>query len=126
MDKYMRATRHPAQRLFPIDVTVESPRRSDGSPLRFNVGYIIGDVVVAPGVAPRFVLHHMRIQNHLRKMGVARDALVSLRRTLGVELLVGDPLFDPAVADGSASDEALPSADGLARLRGIIRSLPHM
>ena len=96
VDKYMRATRHPVQRLFPIYVRVESPRRSDGSPLRFNVGYIIGDVVVAPGVAPRFVLYYMRVQNHLRKMGLARDALMSLRRTLGVELLVGDPSFDPA------------------------------
>ena len=125
VDKYMRATRHPAQRLFPIYVTVESPRRSDGNPLRFNVGYIIGDVV-GQGVASRFVLHYMRVQNHLRKMGLARDALMSLRQTLGVELLVGDPLFDPAVRDGTASDEALPSADGLARLRGIIRSLPRM
>ncbi len=43
-----------------------------------------------------FVLHYMRIQNHLRKMGLARDALMSLRRTLGVEIDVGDPLFDPA------------------------------
>ena len=125
VDKYMRATRDPAQRLFPIHVAVESPRRSDGSPLRFNVGYIIGDVVVAPGAAPRFVLHYMRVQNHLRKMGLARDALVSLQRTLGVELLVGDPSFDLAAADGKASDEALPSADGLVRLRGIVRSLPR-
>ena len=39
--------------------------------------------------------------------------------------LVGDASFDPAVADGTASDEALPSADGLARLRGIVRSLPR-
>jgi hypothetical protein len=68
----------------------------------------------------------MRIQNHLRKMGLARDALVSLRRTLGVELVVADPLFDSSVADGKASDEALPSPAALARLRGIVRSLPRV
>ena len=59
VDKYLRASLQPVQRLFPIYVTVSSPRRSDGSPLRFNVGYIIGDIVVAPGVgaALRALLH---------------------------------------------------------------------
>jgi hypothetical protein len=67
----------------------------------------------------------MRVQNHLRKMGLARDALLSLRRTFGVEVAVADVLFDPTVADGTASDEALPTAAALAQLRGIIRSLPR-
>jgi len=125
VDKYLRASLQPVQRLFPIYVTVSSPRRSDGSPLRFNVGYIIGDIVVAPGVAPRFMLYYMRVQNHLRKMGLARDALLSLRRTFGVEVAVADVLFDPTVADGTPSDEALPTAAALAQLRGIIRSLPR-
>ena len=123
VDKYMRATQHDVQRLFPVYVTVASPRRTDGSPLRFNVGYIIGDLVVVDG-KPRFMLHYMRIQNHLRKMGLARDALVSLRRTFGVELVVADAQFDATVAEGNASDEALPLPDALARLRGIVRTLP--
>jgi hypothetical protein len=124
--KYLRASEHGRQKLFPVYLTVESPRRTDGNPLRFNVGYVIGDIEVKPGAAPAFLLHYMRIQNHLRKMGLARDALLSLRRTLGVELLVSDPRFDPRVADGKASDEALPTPRAVAQLRAIIRSLPRM
>jgi hypothetical protein len=124
--KYLRASEHRRQTLFPVYLTVESPRRTDGNPLRFNVGYVIGDIDVKAGQAPTFVLHYMRIQNHLRKMGLARDALLSMRRTLGAELLVSDPRFDTRVAEGKASDEALPSARAVAQLRAIIRSLPQM
>ena len=38
--------RPPAQKLFPVYVTVESPRRTDRNPLRFNVGYVIGELEV--------------------------------------------------------------------------------
>ena len=58
-------------------------------------------------------------------MGLARDALLSLRQLLGAELFVPEPQYDASVADGKASDEALPSTGAIVRLRGIIRSLPR-
>ena len=65
----------------------------------------------------------MRIQNHLRKMGLARDALMALRRS-SVSRSTSAPLFDCGPLDGRASDEALPGR-GRNRLRAIIRSLPR-
>jgi hypothetical protein len=66
----------------------------------------------------------MRIQNHLRKKGLARDALLALRRDLGVAIDVAAPRFNVKELDQNASDEALPTDDAVKRLRAIIRSLP--
>jgi predicted acylesterase/phospholipase RssA len=122
--KYMRATGRQMQKLFPVYVTVQSPRRADGNPLRFNVGYVIGDLEAQGRPSPVFSLHYMRIQNHLRKMGLARDALLALRRDLGVAIDVAAPRFNVKELDQNASDEALPTDDAVKRLRAIIRSLP--
>jgi len=124
VSKYLRATGRPSQKLFPVYLTVESPRRTDGNPFRFNVGYVIGDVEVQGGAAPAFTLLYMRIQNHLRKMGLARDALLALRSGMGVTVDVAEPLFDQNELDRNASDEALPTDEAIKRLRAIIRSLP--
>jgi len=123
--KYLRVTEHRDEKLFPVYLTVESPRPSDRNPLRFNVGYVIGCVRERPEGRRRvFSLHYMRIQNHLRKMGLARDALIALGKDLKVALDVPAPLFDAGKLDQSASDEALPTDDAVTRLRAIIRSLP--
>jgi len=124
VSKYLRATGRPSQKLFPVYLTVESPRRTDGNPLRFNVGYVIGDVEVKDRPEPVFTLLYMRIQNHLRKMGLARDALMALRAGMGVAIDVAEPLFDQNELDRNASDEALPTDEAIKRLRAIIRSLP--
>ena len=71
-----------------------------------------------------FTLIYMRIQNHLRKMGLARDALLALRRDLGVAIDVAAPQFNVEELDQNSSDEALPTDDAVKRLRAIIRSLP--
>lgn len=61
--------------LLPIRVRIESPRRQDGGRFEFTAGYMILDCVL--GQQP-VRLFHMRVQNHLRKMGVATAALRSL------------------------------------------------
>ena len=123
--KYMRATHRPALTLFPVHLTVESPRRADRNPLRFNVGYVIGTLDAGTEASRTLSIHYMRVQNHLRKMGVARDALKALREDLRVGIEVAAPEFDAEELDQSASDEALPTEDAFKRLRGIIRSLPQ-
>ena len=102
--KFLRATRHESLKLYPVVVTVESPRRSDGNPLQFNVGYLIGDLI-CPTAGSRFSLNYMRIQNHLRKMGLARDSLKALQHAELADIEVVQPNFDESVADGRLSDE---------------------
>ncbi|HEY6508581.1 MAG TPA: patatin-like phospholipase family protein [Vicinamibacterales bacterium] len=125
--KYLLATKHPFPlKLYPVLVTVESPRRSDGNPLQFNVGYIIGDVVRADGRGPVYSLHFMRIQNHLRKMGLAREALKALQDTESMEIEIVRPDFDKSVADGLLSDEGLPLPNSVRYLERLVRSLPRI
>ena len=122
--KYLRGSRESSQVLVPLYVKVSSPRRTDEYPLEFNVGYMIG--VYDNSTDPkRFALHYIRIQNHLRKMGIAREALLAVKKTY--ELSVQEPKFEAkGVADGKASDEGLPSEDARRRLDAIVRSLPRV
>jgi hypothetical protein len=129
VSKYLQESRRPSQLLLPVHLTVESPNRRDGSPLRFNVGYVIGDLEKDEQAAAVFRLHYMRIQNHLRKMGLAREALKSLRRNLraapGVEMMIATAPVDPRKRLFNSLDEALPTGDGVKQLRAILRSLPQ-
>jgi hypothetical protein len=126
--KYLEESNRPTQLLLPVHLTVESPNRGDGEPLRFNVGYIIGDLEKEGTAVPVFRLCYMRIQNHLRKMGLARDALKVLRNNLrenpGVELEVPAPTVKKSRRQFNSLDEALPTDDAVKQLRAIIRSLP--
>jgi hypothetical protein len=121
--KFLRATGYGQLRLYPIVVTVKSPRRSDGNPLMFNVGYLIGDLIRANG-GPRFSLNYMRIQNHLRKMGLARDSLEALQRAELLDIEVAQPDFDEGVADGRLSDEGLPLPEAVRYIERLVRSIP--
>jgi hypothetical protein len=118
--RYLDAAPSSADRaVVPIQVTVESPRRIDGNPLRFNVGFAVLGVAAA---GEGRMLHYIRIQNHLRKMGLAEQALTEM---------VGHGLTDVAVGPerdqmttGRASDEAYPtraSARQLAQLVAMLR-----
>lgn len=99
--------------LHPIRVVVTSPRREDGHPFEFTCGYMI--LREADGDTATLV--HMRVQNHLRKMGVAATALRELsqggpgRPRLTVHVAAEDP--------GTKSvswDEALPRRDAALRI----------
>ena len=97
--------------LHPIRVVVESPRREDGHPFEFTCGYLI----LRDAATDAVTLVHVRVQNHLRKMGVAATALRELARAdsggagrprLSVHVAAEDP------ATRSVSwDEALPRRD---------------
>jgi hypothetical protein len=107
------------QAIVPIQVIVESPRRIDGNPLLFNVGFAVFGS--APGGGGH-MLHYIRIQNHLRKMGLAEQALTELVGQGLTDVAIG-PEHDQA-ATGRASDEAYPtraSARQLAQLVAMLR-----
>ena len=105
---------------------VESPRRTDGNAIDFNVGFLIGEI---DWERKTLGLHHLRIQNHLRKMGLARAALamISTRppRGWGMELNVLTPAPATAESSGVAMDEAVPTPATALRVRRIVKSLPR-
>ncbi|MGE3177373.1 MAG: hypothetical protein AB7O32_07875, partial [Vicinamibacterales bacterium] len=111
--------------LVPVRVVVESPRRRDGNALDFNVGYLIAQI---DWDGRLFVLHHMRIQNHLRKMGLARQALAMITgappRGWNMSIEVATPATTPSASEGVALDEALPTPDAIRRVKRIIQTLP--
>jgi hypothetical protein len=113
-------------RLVPVRVMVESPRRSDGNALDFNVGYLIAEI---DWDGRLFTLHHMRIQNHLRKMGLARAALGMIENAppegWGMTLDVMEPDVPTTPSDGVSTDEALPSPASTLRVQRIVKSLPR-
>ena len=67
----------------------------------------------------------MRIQNHLRKMGLARDSLKALQHAELVDIEVVQPNFDASVADGRLSDEGLPLPEAVRYIEQLVRSIPR-
>lgn len=108
--------------LLPIRVYVPSPKR-DANNLDFGVGYLIADIDDDRKVC---WLHHIRIQNHLRKMGLARQALRLLKSTeepgWGLALKVVAPT-DARGSGNVAFDEALPSRRAARDLKRLLDSL---
>jgi hypothetical protein len=124
IDKFLSAsTLNKRLQIVPIRIVAESPRKSDGNPLEFNVGYLIGE-----WDKQHFKLHHMRVQNHLRKMGLARAALemIALPAPRGWGMTLEVVMPDPRRAGGNvALDEALPSPAWAADVQRIVKSLPQ-
>jgi hypothetical protein len=117
--RYLDAAPAAADRaLVPIQVTVESPRRIDGNPMRFNVGFAV--LGAAPG-GEGHLLHYIRIQNHLRKMGLAEQALTELVERGLTDVAVG-PERDQAVT-GRATDEAYPTRASARQLKQLVAML---
>lgn len=125
VDRFLQAsTVTQSLQLMPIRVYVPSPRRDEHN-LDFNVGYIVGHVDW-PGKV--FRLHHMRIQNHLRKMGLAGHTLRMVTappqaKGWGLQLEIVEPEAVLTERVNVALDEALPSRSGARRLHRIVDSL---
>lgn len=125
VDRFLRAsTDARSLQLMPIRVLVPSPRRDEHN-LDFNVGYLIAYVDWPQKV---FHLHHMRIQNHVRKMGLAGDTLRMVMAPppdggwgLGLEIV--EPSGTAAKRVNVALDEALPTRPAARRLQRIVDSL---
>jgi hypothetical protein len=112
--------------LVPVRVVVESPRPEDGHPFDFNVGYLIADIDWQRNI---FTLHHIRIQDHLRNMGIARAALgmvVAKERPRGWAMQLEMAEVGPLVEHSrTGPDDALPSHASAIDVRRIIKSLPR-
>ena len=108
--------------LLPVRVYVPSPKR-DANNLDFGVGYLIADFDDEKKIC---FLHHIRIQNHLRKMGLARQALQLLKSPdepgWGLTISVVDPI-DSRGSGNIAFDEALPSRRAARDLQRLLDTL---
>ena len=67
-----------------------------------------------------FALHYLRIQGHLRKMGLAREALKGLQTRDGMPIAVVPPDWDEIMVDGRLSDEGLPLPDAVRYMERLV------
>ncbi len=111
--------------LHPIRVMVESPRREDGHPFAFTAGYF----VLAHATTDEAALVHVRVQNHLRKMGVAGTALREILRPApdgwGLRRLRVHVADEDAPAQTVALDEAMPRREVAKRVERWITAFAH-
>ncbi len=125
VDRFLSTSPEPRPlQLLPIRVLVPSPRRDEHN-LDFNVGYLIGHIDWPNRV---FWLHHMRVQNHLRKMGIGRQALGMITGLpedggWGLQLRIVEPDANTVKGDNVALDEGQPTRSTALRLQRIIDSL---
>ncbi len=108
--------------LHPIRIVVESPRRADGHPFEFTSGYLI----LRDAAADSATLVHVRVQNHLRKMGVAATALRDLAqgRSRGPRpRLTVHVAFEDPTPRSVSWDEALPRRDVAMRVSRWVAAL---
>jgi hypothetical protein len=103
----------PALDIIPIEMIVQHEPRVQSQQMRFTIGFAIG----ARGVAS-LEIQYFRIQDHIRKMGLAREALKQLIRahegqvTLAPLPTVPRPAAprewgEPSRADAQPSHEAI-------------------
>ena len=67
------------------------------------------------------MLHYIRIQNHLRKMGLAEQALTELVEKGLTDVAVGPERDQPVT--GRATDEAYPTRDSARQLAQLVAML---
>ena len=112
--------------LIPFDILIESPREEPEQTLRFNVGFALALVPVAPQDSIDLV--YFRIQDHLRKMGLARAALNALMTQYHGRVrnrISPTPILDGAskLPGGASIWEAYPSVDAARRFRNLFESV---
>jgi predicted acylesterase/phospholipase RssA len=113
-------------KLFPFEAVVDSHYDNSGQSLKFNIGLA---VVLAPNVSPPAAsIWYFRIQDHLRKMGLAHEALRALLNHFNGRVQYDvriAPLIPAAKLAGEdpLKLEALPSAEAVQRFKEIFDSV---
>lgn len=112
-------------RIVPFKMVVESLRGGPNT-LEFNVGFAL--ILVPDGTDRTTDIWYFRIHDHMRKMGLAREALMQLMREFGSRLR-NDVLAAPApmglqdLAEGAAKWEAIPSLQAVQRFKNLFDSV---
>jgi hypothetical protein len=111
--------------LIPFQVYVRNLTSINNEELNFNIGFALGQFSTkeqAPSI------WYFRIQNHVRKMGLAREALDCMLKEysgrLRNDVRVAPPIESPEGYEGSASElEAIPSAEAVEKFRKLFDSM---
>jgi len=116
---------HPlSAELIPFQVFVRDLTSIDNEDLHFNIGFALGRFS-SSAEAPS--IWYFRIQNHMRKMGLAREVLHSMLEEYSGELRNGVQVAPPGSREryeGRASElEAMPSAEAVAKFRALFDSV---
>jgi len=116
-------SREMSLELVPFQVFVKDLKSIDNEDLDFNIGFALGDFSSKADAAS---VRYFRIQNHVRKMGLAREVLDCLLRRYSTRLR-NDVRVAPAGSrekyKGRASElEAIPSAEAVEKFRTLFDS----
>jgi hypothetical protein len=135
INQFSRAYAESVQhlRVIPLQILVASPDAispDDPRRLVFTFGFALAKI--ARGARrPQATLVYFRVQDHLRKMGLARDALRDLHRSYDLRVPPpGFKILDPARAasiqhilrDKPELREAFPTEQDMLRLRQLFES----
>jgi hypothetical protein len=112
-------------RIVPFKMIVEGLR---GGPniLEFNVGFAL--ILIPDGTDRTTDIWYFRIHDHMRKMGLAREALMQLMQEFGSRLR-NDVLAAPVptgleeLAEGASKWEAIPSLQAVQRFKNLFDSV---
>jgi len=111
--------------LIPFQVYVRNLTSINNEELNFNIGFAVGKFSTkeqAPSI------WYFRIQNHVRRMGLAREALDYMLKEysgrLRNDVRVAPPIESPDGYEGRASElEAIPSAEAVEKFRNLFDSV---
>jgi hypothetical protein len=116
--------------LLPIRVRLRELKSIEDEPLTFNIGFAVGQFSNA---APNPTISYFRIQNHVRKMGLARQALNDImKKYSGLTNEVREAAaFDPESSPGGrdvgkiriSKLEAIPTTEAVDNFRKIFNSV---
>jgi hypothetical protein len=113
--------------LVPFRVLVRNLAGISEEELRFNIGFALGQFSTR-GQPPS--IWYFRIQNHVRKMGLAREALDCMLKGysgLRNEVRVASPMASPEEYEDRASElEAIPSAEAVEKFRKLFDSVKFL
>jgi len=114
--------------LIPVRMSVSNLKSVNNEELKFNIGFALGQFSSKeqpPSIS------YFRIQNHVRKMGLAREALNCMLKQysgkLRNQVLLVPPAESPEDYEGRASKlEALPSAESVEKFRKLFDSVKFL
>jgi hypothetical protein len=118
------------QKLFvlPFRMTVRSPR-NDKDTIQFNFGFALASFAKTPQGEEIAEIAYFRIRNYVRKMGLARQALIALQKNYTIRNAIPEA-SDKQIQDlrrtgrGESILEALPTLEAFLKFDRTLQSIP--
>jgi hypothetical protein len=114
--------------ILPFRMKVSSPR-NDGDVMEFEFGFALASISGTSARHENADIVYFRIRNYVRKMGLARQALIAMREKYQIENAIR-PVPDEQIRElrnsgrGESILEALPTLDAVHKFDRTLRSIP--